>query len=288
MRTHRPLLLLLACLVVASSLPAQESSSSSTTSVAPATSDPQAVALVQQALAVLTGGVAMADVTLTGTARSIAGSDDESGAATLTALATGDSKLSMTFPSGGRIEIRNPSTSSTGQAGAWSGPDGTMHLMAVHNLFTDPTWFFPAFTLGTVLSSQNEVLVYHGLETHNGQSLLHISAWEEFPQLSPDASTTEATPETVPNAFLQRISQMEFFFDPNSMLPVALDFTEHSDSDASIDIATEIRFSNYQGTSGVLVPMHLQKYLNNSLELDLQCTNASFNSGLSSSAFAIQ
>jgi hypothetical protein len=100
------LLILLSCLApLAYSVSAQQAA----TTIPPTTSDPQAVALVQRSLTALTGGAPVTDVTLTGTARRIAGSDDETGTATLTATAAGDSKLSLNFPSGPRTEIRNHS-----------------------------------------------------------------------------------------------------------------------------------------------------------------------------------
>src|SRR2546427_1214248 len=83
--------------------------------------DPQAIALLQRAYAALSGGQAISDVTLTGTARRVAGSDDETGTAILKALATGASRLDHSFPSGQRSEVRN--TSANPPARSWSGPD---------------------------------------------------------------------------------------------------------------------------------------------------------------------
>ncbi len=101
MRRFRSGPLLLLCLICSVSASAQQSTS---TSAAP-TSDPQAVALVHRSLAELTGGVAVTDVTLTGTAHRIAGSDDETGTATLEATSAGDSRVDLLFPSGNRTEI---------------------------------------------------------------------------------------------------------------------------------------------------------------------------------------
>ena len=50
------------------------------------TSSSQAATLLTQSAAALTGNVALTDVALTGTARRIAGSDDESGTATYKAI----------------------------------------------------------------------------------------------------------------------------------------------------------------------------------------------------------
>ncbi|HXX18698.1 MAG TPA: hypothetical protein VEJ46_04800 [Candidatus Acidoferrum sp.] len=293
MRASRLLPLVLIVCVVCSSASAQQTAS---TSSPPATSDPQAVALVQRALVALTGGATVSDVTLTGTARRIAGSDDETGTATLTATAASDSKVSLNFPSGQRTEIRNHSAvplpgalppgvpASVLQAvqpvGAWSGPDAAMHGMAGHNIMTDPSWFFPALTLGNLLSSQAYVLSYVGPEALNGQAVVHVSATQQFPLLS------NADPQSA--SLLQHLSQMNIYLDPTTSLPVALAFNAHPDANALVDIPTEIQFSSYQAVGGVLAPFHVQKQVNHSLVLDLQFNNATFDSGLTAVSFQLQ
>lgn len=125
-----------------------------------ATTATQASLLLQKAYTALSGGQTLSDVTLSGTARRIAGSDDETGTAILKALATGEARMDLTLPSGARSEVRAASTS--GQAGNWSGPDGLSHSISNHNLMTDSSWFFPAFTLGRLLASGNYVVSYVG------------------------------------------------------------------------------------------------------------------------------
>jgi hypothetical protein len=261
---------------------AQQSTSSAASA---ATSDPQAVALIQRALVALTGGVPVSDVTLTGTAQRIAGSDNETGTATLTAMSTENSKLSLSLSSSVTSEIRNSagtplSGTSTSQVpqpvGAWSGPDGVLHAMAEHNLMTDASWFFPAFTVNSVSTSQSFVVSYIGQETHNGLSALHVTAWQTFPR------SAQAPP------LVSHLTQMDFYLDPVSYVPVALDFDVHPDNDAALDIPVEIRFSNYQAVNGVQVPFHVQKYVNNGLVLDLQFGSAALNSGLTAASFQLQ
>ena len=103
--------------------------------------------LVQQALAALTGGHSITDVTLTASAHRIAGSDDETGTATLKAVAAGASNLNLSLASGPRTEILN--VSAAPPSGSWSGPDAVVHPFAFHNLLTGPSWFFPAFALAS-------------------------------------------------------------------------------------------------------------------------------------------
>jgi hypothetical protein len=265
----------------------------STPAPPPPVSDPQAVALMQRALVALTGGVPVSDATLTGTAQRIAGSDNETGTATAKAMPLGYSLLDLNLSSSTRSEIRNASAvplpgtlppdipatvAQTPQpVGAWSGNDGVLHAMVQHNLVTDATWFFPPFTLGNLMSSSNSVLSYVGQETHNGQPVLHISASQFF-----STAPSQAAP------LLQHLSQMDLYLNPTTLLPVALDFAVHPDNNAGLDIRVEIQFSNYQPVNEVWVPLHVQKYMNNGLVLDLQFKNVVLNTGLSSTTFNIQ
>jgi len=236
--------------------------------------DPQAIALLQRAYAALSGGQAISDVTLTGTARRVAGSDDETGTAILKALATGASRLDHSFPSGQRSEVRN--TSANPPAGSWSGPDRISHAIPYHNLMTDPSWFFPAFLIGRVLSSSNYVAAYVGHETRDSVAVEHLTISQTF-ATSPQAG-----------ALLRHLSQIEIYLDSGTLLPVTLAFNVHPDKDAGLDIPVEIRFSDYRRVSGAQVPFHIQKYLNNTLVLDLQFQTVALNTGLTGSAFSIQ
>ena len=108
MRVMVPVVLVCAFVVSVLPVTAQQSTA------APAVSDPQAVALIQRGLAVLTGGVPVSDVTLTGSAQRVAGSDSETGTATAKARSDGSSRLDFSYPSGTRSEIRNPARSTRG------------------------------------------------------------------------------------------------------------------------------------------------------------------------------
>src|ERR1700693_2355891 len=68
-------------------------------------SSSQAAILLAQSAAKLTGNVTLSDVTLVGTARRIAGSDDESGTSVAKALATGEARMDLSFASGSRSEV---------------------------------------------------------------------------------------------------------------------------------------------------------------------------------------
>ncbi len=237
------------------------------------TSKPQAQQLLQQSLNALSGGQTLSDVTLSGTARRIAGSDDETGTATYKAI-SGANRLDLSLSGGARSETAN--STATPPAGSWSGPNGASHPMAFHNL-TNQAGISPAFTLAALTPAQNFVMVLVGQETKNGHSVYHLSASQQFPQMAAKTATLE-----------QHLTQMDIFLDASTLLPVALDFSTHPDNDAGVDIPVELLFSDYRAVAGAQVPFHIQKFFNNSLLLDLLFTNAQLNSGLSATLFNVQ
>jgi hypothetical protein len=240
---------------------------------APASST-QATTLLTEAVAALAGRVALTDVTLSGPAHRIAGSDDESGTSVMKALATGEVRVDLVFPSGPRSEV--VSLSNKCLAGSWSGPDGVAHPSSNHNLMTDSSWFFPAFTVSRIMTPRKYVLSYVGHETQNGQAVEHVTAYQ---------------PSTVPLpagvATFSHLTQMDLFLDSSTLLPVTLAFNIHPDNNANLDIPVQILFSDYRPVNGAQIPFHVQKFINNNLALDLQFTSAVLNSGLSASSFTV-
>jgi len=233
----------------------------------PASPPISAQALLQQSLAAQLGNTQISDVTLTGTARRIAGSDDESGSGILKALNTGEARVDLNFLSGSRSEV--VAVANKCLSGSWSGPDGIPHAISTHNLMTDSSWFFPAFTLGRLNSSAKYTIVTVGHETHNDQAVDHIIAYQ---------SSSVQLPPGVPS--FSHLTQMDLFLDSGTLLPTALTFNIHPDNDAGLDIPVEVRFSDYRVVGGVQVPFHVQRFINNSLSLDLQFQNASLNTGI--------
>ena len=239
----------------------------------PAPPDAQATALLQRAFAALSGGQTLNDVTLSGTSRRIAGSDDETGTAIFKALASGSGRTDLSLSSGQRSEVCDLSTT---PAGAWSGIDRISHPIAFHNLLSEPSWFFPAFSIARRLSTSGYVATYVGHETHGGQAVEHVSV-----------SQTSPFPDPLGGASFQHLTKVEFFLDSTTFLPITISFNVHPDNNALLDIPVEIQFSDYRPTSGAQVPFHVQRYLNNGLVLDFQAQSVTLNTGLSSTTFNV-
>jgi hypothetical protein len=238
-----------------------------------ATSSPQALQFLQRSLSALAGSQPLSDVTLSGTARRIAGSDDESGTVTLKALASGASRVDLNLPSGQRTEVHNLIASTP--TGSWSGPDTVSHVIAYHNLLAEPSWFFPAFAISRRLSGSGFVATYVGHEVLDGQAVEHVSVSRSSSQDSPGAPT------------LQHLTQIDFFLDSGTLLPAAITLNIHPDHNALLDIPIEVRFSDYRPVNGAQIPFHVQKFTNNSLALDFQGQSVTLNAGLSAADFVV-
>jgi hypothetical protein len=241
-----------------------------------ATSSPQAVLFLQQSLRALAGGQTLSDVTLSGTVRHIAGSDDDTGTIMLKALATGESRVDLILPSGTRTEVR--SFPNSGPTGSWVGPDGVVHAISQHNLWTDSSWFFPALTMARMLSS-GYIVSYVGHETKGAEAVEHLYVTRQF-------RATGAPPNWTPDS-LQHLAGMDLYLNATSLLPSSISFKMHPDKNALLDLPIEIRFSDYRSVAGVQIPFHIQRFFNNGLDLELQLQNSSINSDLSASSFSL-
>jgi len=218
----------------------------------------------------LAGRTALTDITLQASADLILGSDEETGTATLVARGNSQSLLVLNLTGGQRQEIRN------GVAGAWIDPTGTPHDMATHNCWVDASWFFPALSMSALATDPTLMISLIGEEVHEGQPVYHLSLLRYIQGQTPDVVS-----------LVQQVSGMDLYLDAGSLLPVAFAFNAHADNDANTSIPTEIRFGGYQAFNGVQVPTRIQKYLQNSLVLDLIVANASVNSGVPASTFTI-
>ncbi|MFI5109040.1 MAG: hypothetical protein ACHP78_09370 [Terriglobales bacterium] len=237
------------------------------TSVTPA-SDQQASLLASQAILALNHGVQVSDVTLTGTVTYTAGSDIETGTATLKALAAPYSRIDLSLNSTTRSEVRDLSSS----MGAWIDGAGVAHQFALHNCMSDAAWFFPAFT--SLSAGPNTVLSYVGRESRDGSSVWHLRSYT-YAQAPYDSAT------------MQRLSAMDFYLDSDSLLPVAITFSAHPDDQPNIYIPVEVDFSDYQVMSGITVPLRIQRRLQGTNTLEFVISAVAVNTGLTVSTFAV-
>lgn len=236
--------------------------------------DPQSVLLLQQSLGALTGTATISDVTLSGSANWTAGSDSESGGVSMKATAIGQGRMDLSLSGGDRSETRD--ISAFPPTGATLEPSGTWQPIAVHNLYSDPSWFFPAFLIRRVLSATNYTISAADAETKNSISVEHLWFSQTNRYIGPFS------------VLIQPLDRVDIYLNAANLLPVAIDFKTHPENSGAATIAIEVQFANYQSFQGAMVPYHIQKYLQYGLLLDVTVETIQFNSGLSSSEFATQ
>lgn len=259
----------------------------------PAVMDTQAAALIPKALSALNGSTTVTDVILTGTVTRVSGSDTESGTITMKALGNKLSRMDMSLSDGQWTEIRGVDPAGTPKS-IWSDPDGAVHSIAAHNAMTDAVWFFPALSSLTKGSARNGTLSvsYVGHEAHSGHYVEHIYFVVQFPA----PATTAPPPTTTPGEkgpphvrpSISPLTAIDMYLDAATFLPTAVKFKTHPDNNALMNIPVEIDFSNYQPVNGIAVPMHIQKFLNGTLFLDITIQSASINTGVPSAGFTVQ
>jgi len=239
--------------------------------------DPEAVALVNAAVAALNDNAAVEDLTLQATVAYVAGSDEESGTATLEAKAGGPgnggnkSKMALNLSDGPRLEVRN------GRTGAWVGPDAVSHPMSAHNCWSEAAWFAPGLALQTALNDPSVGMVWVGQETYGSVVVQHLQLFRLV------AAQSQPTA-----ALIQTLSTTDVYLDATTSQPRAVGFNTHSDGDAGTNIPVMILFGSYQPVSGVVVPYHIQKLLQGTLTLDFSVTGVAINSGMPDSEFVAQ
>ena len=244
-----------------------------------AAGDAQARALAAQAMAALAGSTAVTDVTLTGTVTRTAGSDVQTGTATLQATKPGGSLVKLGLTLGERTEVR--ATQNGLPQGQWSGPDGAAHSMAGHNVLQeDAAWFFPALSALAHYADPNYTFSYVGEEEREGVQVQRVRVSRPWSLTAKDLGKVPLTLAKLPHP------SFDFYLDPGSHLPVAVAFKVHPDNNMLVDIPAEVRFSDYRAVNGVQTPFHIQRWLNGSLLLDLSVTEAAINSGISEPALA--
>lgn len=240
----------------------------------PVQRDAQAVSVLQRSLAALVGSTNVSDVTLSGSANWIAGSDNESGSVTLKATAIGQGRIDLSLSGGQRSEVVDASQQAP--TGSWCGPDGVWHAAAGHNLLSDPTWFFPTFLIRRALASTGYAISAMDTETQDGVSVEHVTIYQSSALVARQATG------------IPTLGQIDLYLDASTFLPTSISFNAHPDTDAKVDIPIQIKFSNYQTVQGIAVPYHIQKYIQNGLALDVTVTGVQLNSGLSATVFQAQ
>lgn len=221
-------------------------------------------AILSQLNTAISGGQAIQQVQLTGTATWNAGGLLDSGTASLTASTNGSSQLQLTLAASGQRTETQTGTGSSADC-QWAGADGVANEVAVGNCWKPSLWFFPALSLQpSALPTYLGVVDLGSGAVGSGPNLYrHLQCQLGF-AIIPSALATSVAAQSVSDLGL----------DPETLLPAVLSYSILPDSGPPTPIAIEIHYSNYQTVNGVQIPFLIQRYVNGSLQLSIAVASA--------------
>lgn len=217
----------------------------------------------QQAQMAVSSGKAFSVVNLTANAEWTAGSDRESGTAKMQANADGSTNVQLAIGKASRTEVQGKTDLS--RSCTWTDGAGTSHDIVGPNCLIAVPWFAPSLfiqssaALPPLLGTTDDGMVpKDGSAFHQVNYLLKLTG-----------ANTSITNQMV------KQSTIKVFYDPGTHLPSSLEYSIHPDNDNSKDVPVKVTFSNYQSSSGVMLPFHIERFINRTLQLKLDVTNAS-------------
>lgn len=225
--------------------------------------------ILSQASQAFSGGKPVTVVEMTGTAHWTAGSTKDSGPVKLTAKITGENSAEFDLSYGTRIEKQ--SALAEDRSCTWSGKDGVEHDVASPNCWIATVWFLPHLALQNNGLPTSLIVQSAGAATDNGISSLHIRHQATFvPEKATKAYSSLVTQ-------IQGWSKTDLVLDPSTMLPTVLKYNLHPDDNSSVNLHVEVRYNDYKNVSGVELPMHIERYVNGSLQVSVDLDSATVN-----------
>lgn len=128
-------------------------------------------------------------------------------------------------------------------------------------------WFLPSFVLQPALSSAMQVTdVTEAADTANGQVKLRYTL-----ALNAQANAPKAALDGI--ARIKTITAITVDYDALTALPSKLVYGVAFDDDDSRSVEASVNFSNYSLESGYMVPHHIQRFLQRTLQVDFNISS---------------
>ncbi len=257
MHFPRPFSIFLASSLLSVPAPAQQ----------PPQRNPQAVALVQQAVTVM-GGVAPADSVATGTIDLVAGSKAETGTIRILTRGVDQTAEEIVTPDGTRQVVYS-------REQAREAEGNSAKPLQLELVVTSQSACFPLPLLAAALNHPDTAFEYLGQETLDGLAVHHIRFWNTF----------SSNPKL---RHLAEFSVKDLWIDAASGLPHKLSFDRRAAGGAEPRIPVEVFFSDYRNVSGVLYPFRMEKHFNGTPWATITINNVQLNAGLTDAAFPVE
>jgi hypothetical protein len=238
-------------------------------SQAPITRDPQTISLLTQVLNTAGGSTAIAaidDFTETGNVTFNWGAPVQ-GTVTVKGRGPHEFREDATLADGVHSSIVN------NNASYQVNPDGSVIPLPGQNLVKPASITFPILRVLMAIQDASTNISYRGLVPHDGQQLHDVQVEKIFPQ------------SVDPTGAMTKITKADIYIDPNTLMIQSISDTAYRRDGGGGDFPHEVQFSNYQPTSGVLVPFSVTEFIVNQQIQTIQLTQVTVNTGLTDSNF---
>lgn len=209
-------------------------------------------------------------VQLSGNASWHAGSLEDSGSVELTASKDGSSEMRLQLSTSG---IRTESQSHDTEGGRrcyWSGNDGKAHEIRSGGCQRSALWFLPTLSLQSAQTNRQIAVVDKGIGPVGSGDTVYRHLQSQL------LLNMNGMPNTIADEMAKQ-SKTDIGLDPNSLLPSVVSYSVHADGGASVPITIEVHYSDYRLMDGVQIPFHIQRYVNGSLQLDIEISTVQIN-----------
>ena len=238
-------------------------SATSQTAISQVPTSQMPTAFQAQAQTAVSAGKSFSVVSLTATAEWTSGSLRENGTAQLLANADGSTNVQLSLGKASRTEVQTKVDFS--RSCTWIDGARKNHKITGPNCFLSIPWFAPGLFMQSSAHLSPLLATTDDGEVQKNGSTLHQMSY---------LLNLESPDSTIAKQIVGQ-STVRVFFDPQTFLPVSLEYSAHPDNDDSQNIPVRVVFSNFQSVSGVMIPFHIEKYLQRALQLKLDVTNAS-------------
>lgn len=218
--------------------------------------------LEQQAFAAFNpSSRALSSITMSGTVSWTAGSLQDSGNVTLTASVDGSSSESWSLAS--QPHSLSATSFANGRSCNYTDPSGKNHNYASPECFRAVPWFAPWMSI--LMLSGNTMSRTSGISFPNPDG---TSA-----QLEYVTGAADVAPSPSVFAIMRTGTAVGIILDPKTSLIDEIDFSQTIDSDTSRVVPYRIVFSDYRPEGGIILPHHIQRFIQRTLQADITITN---------------
>lgn len=207
-------------------------------------------------------------VRMKGNATWHAGSLIDTGTATLTASSDGSSSLFLELSDSGQ-KVETQKGSGVKAQCQWSAKDGVMHdVKNISNCAQPVIWFLPSMSLNSALKDKKLKTSDAGIGTLGSEAKTHRRLH------------SQTTDSAMPSALVDKLfknNTADIGFNSETFLPNVLTFSQNTDDNHHATLNIEVRFSDYRAIHGVQIPHTIQRYVNGSLQLEINISSAEIN-----------